>query len=202
MISIESLAIGLASNPVLLFWLTLIATAVWGDISLIILTAFAVNYEISIWIIFLAAYIGTQIGDSLWYATGKYLEPKIERITWMKKGYLKVAEMIEALFGKRHLLALTVVKFLYGTRVIMIIYLAKQKIGYRKFFLYDLFATLFWVAGVGLVGYLIGLGFMMVKTFKNLQFAVTAFVLFIAIYFILEKNLRAFVENKAEKYKK
>jgi membrane protein DedA with SNARE-associated domain len=196
---IETLAIQLASNSILIFFLVLLATALWGDVSLIFFVAFSVNYGINLWIIFIAAYIGTQIGDSLWYAFGKFFEPYIEKSKRMKKGYVKVARMIEIIFGKRHLLALTAVKYLYGTRVITIIYLVKERIGYKKFVVYDFISTFFWVIGVGLVGYLVGIGFMAVKTFKNMQLAVTLLVIFIALYFLLEEELKRWIQRKVDR---
>ncbi len=199
----ETLAIQLASNAGLFFILALIATALWGDASLIFFTAFSVNYNINLWWIFFAAYIGTMIGDSLWFTLGKYLEPKIERNARLKKTYAKIAELIEIVFGNKHLLALTAVKYLYGTRVITIIYLAKEKMNYKKFIYYDFLSTFFWVIGVGLIGWLVGEGFMMVKTFQNLQLAITGLIVFFILFNLLQRAINKKIESiKKEKIKK
>lgn len=195
---LETLAAQLASNGILFFFLALAATALWGDASLIFFVAFSVNYNVSLWLIFFAAYIGTMIGDSLWFSLGRYLEPKIEKNEKLKKAYVKIAELIEIIFGKRHLLALTAVKYLYGTRVITIIYLAKERIGYKKFAYYDFISTFFWIIGVGFIGWLVGVGFMAIKTFKNIQLAITVLV----IFFLLLNLLQRWVNEKIEHIKR
>ncbi len=192
---LETLAIQLASNAILFFFLALIGTALWGDASLIFFVAFSVNYQISLWLVFFAAYIGTMIGDSLWFALGKYLEPKIEKNEKLKKSYVKIAEIIELVFGKRHLLALTIVKYLYGTRVITIIYLAKQKIGYKKFLFYDFISTFGWVIGMGFIGWLVGVGFIVLRTAKNIQLGIAAVIIFFILLNLAQKKLNGKLEQ-------
>jgi membrane protein DedA with SNARE-associated domain len=106
------------------------------------------------------------------------------------------------LFGKRHLLALTAVKYLYGTRVITILYLVKEKISYRKFIYYDFVSTFFWIIGVGFLGWLIGRGFVLLKTFENMQLAVTALLLFFALFYIFQREINYLIENKLRIIKK
>ena len=61
---IVNLANALAGNITLFFILAMICIALMGDASLIFFTAFAVNYNLSLWIVFWAAFIGNMIGDS------------------------------------------------------------------------------------------------------------------------------------------
>lgn len=186
----------ISSNTALFFFIALIAAALWGDFALIFFSAFSVVYHINIGIVFLAAYIGTMIGDSLWYAIGRYLGPQIEKKEWLKRGYVRIAEVMEIVFKRRYLLALTVVKYLYGTRVITIIYLAKEHIGFKKFLKYDLLSSIFWIAGVGAVGVLAGMGFVWIETtFKNMQLAVTVLIIFFAAVKLIQQNINAKIEK-------
>jgi len=197
---LETLAVQVASNVSLFFILGVIGTALWGDGALIFFTAFSVNYGISLWIIFFAAYIGTMIGDSLWFLIGIKLAKKIEKNKKMHKGYEKIAFIIDKLFKHNHLLALTVVKYLYGTRVITIFYLAKEKIGYKKFIYYDFISTLFWVLGIGLIGYLVGLGFVWIQTaFKNIQLTILAVIIIFLLFSWLQRTINMKIGKLAEK---
>jgi len=200
MVILETLAVQVASNISLFFILGVIGTALWGDGALIFFTAFSVNYKISLWLIFFAAYIGTMIGDSLWFLIGIKLARKIEKNKKMYKGYKKIAFIIDKIFKHNHLLALTVVKYLYGTRVITIFYLAKEKIGYKKFIYYDFISTLFWVLGVGLIGYLVGLGFVWIQTaFKNIQLTILALIIIFILFGWLQRAINMKIGKLSEK---
>ncbi len=199
---LETLAFNLASSVVLFFVLTLVGTAFWGDAALIFFVAFSVNYNINLFLVFFAAYFGTMIGDSIWFALSMKFGHHIEKNKKLKKAYIRISQIIEVLFGKRHLLALTAVKYLYGTRVITILYLVKEKISYRKFLYYDFISTFFWIIGVGLLGFLIGKGFVLLKTFENLQMAITALLLFFALFYIFQREINYLIENKLRISKK
>ena len=101
---LETLAVNLASSALLFFILTLIGTALWGDAALIFFVAFSVNYNIHLLIVFFAAYIGTMIGDSIWFALSMKFGHHIEKSKKLRKAYLRISQIIEVLFGKKHLL--------------------------------------------------------------------------------------------------
>jgi len=167
-----------------------------GDASLIFFTAFAVNYNLSLWIVFWAAFIGNMIGDSGWFGIGRLISPHIERYKKIHKGYEKIAEVIEFIFKKKHFIALTAVKFLYGTRVITIIYMAKEKLKFRKFAVYNIFATLLWIFGVGLVGYFVGLGYVWVKQiFQGVGILLTIIVIFFIAFYFLQREINVKLEH-------
>jgi membrane protein DedA with SNARE-associated domain len=193
---LETLAMNLAGNIPIFFVLALIATALWGDAALIFFVAFSVNYNLSLWIVFLASYVGTLIGDSAWFILSMRFGHHIEKNPKLKKAYQKIAKIIDVLFGTKHLLALTIVKYLYGTRVITIFYLVKEKISYRKFVYYDFISTLFWIIGIGFFGWLIGKGFVLIKTFKDMQLAVTVLLLFFAVFYVFQREINYYIEYK------
>ena len=112
------------------------------------------------------------------------------------KDFTKIAEVIEFIFKKQHFIALTVVKFLYGTRVITIMYLSKERMRLWRFIVYDTFATLLWVLGVGIVGYFVGLGYVWVKTiFKNTTIILTIIVFFFILFYLLQQKINKKIEN-------
>lgn len=97
------------------------------------------------------------------------------------------------------------VKFLYGTRVITIFYLAKKKISYGKFLYYDSFSTIAWIFGIGAVGYFVGLGVAWVlKVVKGIQWAVTLLIAALALFYLIQKFISKELiqkEKKLEKFK-
>ena len=188
-----------AGNLPIFFLITALATSLWGDASLIFLTIFALQAKIPLWIVFTAAYFGTLLGDSLWFLIGSKVTNKIKKINKINKHYDKIARFLEQTLKNRYLLALTIVKYLYGARVITIFYLAEKKIGYKKFFIYNLLGTFLWVLGVGAIGYLTGIGLSFVlKAFKSLELTITLLILF----FIVFHQIQKIINKKIEKDKK
>lgn len=189
----------------LFFIIAMIATALWGDGALIFLVVLCVNFNTSLIVLFFAAFVGTFIGDSVWFFIGRKISKNIKKYKKIEKGFETIAELIERLFKKNYLLALVTVKFLYGTRVITIFYLSKKKMKYRKFLIYDSLSTIIWIFGMGFIGYLVGLGVgWLWHVVKSIQLAITFMLVIFALFYFIQKliNKELFVEEKKLERKK
>jgi membrane protein DedA with SNARE-associated domain len=196
---LEGLAYNFVANVPLFFLVSMIGTALWGDGALITLVALAVNLKANLVVLFFAAFVGTFIGDSVWFFIGRKISKNIKKYERVNRGFETIAELIERVFKKNYTLALVTVKFLYGTRVITIFYLAKEKISYKKFLLYDSISTIFWLFGMGFVGYLVGLGVnWILHVVKNIQLAITFMIVILALFYLVQKliNKGLFKEEK------
>jgi membrane protein DedA with SNARE-associated domain len=199
MIELETLAAGFVYNLPLFFILSMIATALWGDGALILFVTLSVHFKISLVLLFFSAFIGTFIGDSCWFFLGRKISRNLDKYKRINKGFETVSEVIDKIFKKKHFWALLTVKFLYGTRIITIFYLAKEKMTYKKFLFYDTFSTIFWIFGMGFIGYLIGLGFSWIlRVFKSVQLAITLLLFCFALIYIIQKfiNFELFKDKK------
>jgi membrane protein DedA with SNARE-associated domain len=185
---LENFAYQFVANVPLFFLISMIGTALWGDGALIFLVALCVSLKASLVTLFFAAFVGTFIGDSIWFFIGKKIAKNIKKYQRVNRGFESIAELIERIFNKNYLLALVTVKFLYGTRVITIFYLAKEKMNYKKFLYYDSISTIFWLFGMGFVGYLVGLGVSWIlNVVKNVQVAITFILFALAIIYLFQK---------------
>src|SRR3989344_5803286 len=72
--------------------------------------------------------------------------------------FKKAAELLETFLGKNPLLAIIAVKFLYGTRIAMIVYVAARGMSFGTFALYNSIGTFLWLAVLFPLGYLTGKG--------------------------------------------
>ena len=180
----------------------MIATALWGDASLVALVILSVHFHIPLWIIFSAAYFGTMIGDAIWYGLGvRFLATfKNEKFN---HGYRHVEKLMEKVFGGSSFILLCIVKFLYGTRVITTLYLSKKKIGFGRFLYYNCFATILWVIFMGGIGYLAAVGFNWVyKAVENLQIAITILILVFIIFNFIQKAINRWLDVEEESIEK
>ncbi len=199
---LEKIILGLSTsiliNPYFLFFLSFVLIALWGDASLILLIVLGVNFNLPLWIIFVGAYLGAQLGDFIWFVLGRKFLPKLTKNEKWGQYYKNIIKTITRIAHKSVFITLTVVKFLYGTRVITVLYLShrKPKLDVWKFLRYNSIALLVWLIFMGTVGYLVAIGFSLIlNIFKNVQLAATCLILFFVVFNILQK----FISRKLKK---
>jgi len=200
---LEVIANFAAQNLILFFFVTVICTALWGDATLIGFIVLSMILKIPLWIVLIGCYVGTLIGDMIWFAIGVSLRRKIEKSKKWEAGFRKIAYYFDKIFGKKIILTLSIVKMLYGTRVIAIFYIAKERIKFKKFILANLVATLVWLVIIGGIGYLIGIGFTyLIKFVKGAQIAIVLFILFIIAFDLIQKRINKDIELKISNNKR
>ena len=191
MINLETFGLFFVNNYLVFFLASMVATALWGDASLVALVILSVHFKISLWIVILAAYLGTMVGDAIWFMIGNKFLNKFKSDKF-NHGYKHVEKLMERFFKGSSFALLCIVKFLYGTRVITTLYLAKKKIGFGKFLYYNCFATILWIIFMGGIGYLAAIGFDWVyKTVENVRIALTLLVVAFIVF-----NLGRIILNK------
>jgi membrane protein DedA with SNARE-associated domain len=181
----------------LFFILAFIAAALFGDGALIFLTAFAFTFRLPIAIVFIACYLGSMTGDVIWFLIGRRVVKFIKKSERLEAGYDAVVVLVDKLFKKSVIFGLCLVKFLYGTRVITTIYLSHhKKLKLRKFIEYNLTATLFWLILYGTLGILVGMGLsFIVKTFKDIQIAIMALIIFLILFDFIQRRINKWIRN-------
>ncbi len=199
----ESLASFASGNLILFFIISAAATALWGDATLIAFIVFSMAFGLPLWLTFLACYIGTLMGDTIWFFIGQRVRKHTEKVPRWEKGFAKIAYYFDKLFGKNVILTLSVVKMLYGTRVITIFYLAKEKISFRKFMISNLIATAVWLAVIGAFAVLIGLGFEYARNvLENLQLAIALVIILIIGFDLVQRLVNKRLDKNIKSSKK
>lgn len=108
--------------------------------------------------IFLAALSGTIISDTLWYLFGVHLLARFSHVRFFKRERQKISLYLDRLVGKRPLMALIMVKFLYGSRIAMILYAATRGIPFWTFTLFNSIGAVIWLLVFIPLGYAAGRG--------------------------------------------
>jgi membrane protein DedA with SNARE-associated domain len=108
--------------------------------------------------IFLTALAGTVLSDTLWFFFGKFFADRFAGVNFLRKERAKMSGFIARLVGKRPLTALIMVKFLYGSRIAMILYSASSGISFWTFTLFNGIGAVIWLLVFIPLGYLAGKG--------------------------------------------
>jgi membrane protein DedA with SNARE-associated domain len=106
--------------------------------------------------VYILALIGTIVSDSVWFLCGHLLLSKTQRLQQSSERYTRIITKIERVTGDKPFLILLFIKFLYGTRILTIVYLAHRKMRFATFVLFDFLGTIFWLGIMLGIGWLAG----------------------------------------------
>jgi membrane protein DedA with SNARE-associated domain len=104
------------------------------------------------------AYFGTILSDAGWFLLAGTARSYIERSTTRKQRYERVLAWLDRRFGARPERALLFIKFIYGTRIATITYLAIRRTPFRVFATLNAVGTVIWLSVVVTIGWLAGKG--------------------------------------------
>ena len=176
-----------------------IGTVVWGE-TIMIAAGFLTSFEeinLSLYLVILFGILGTLIADSFWYLVGhsgkkgsKFLE-RYEKFALVKP---KVIQKIKYHFNKHSGKTIFFSKFIYGTRIIILIMAGALGMKYKKFLFYNAISIIFWTIGMSVLGYYLGEGFLLIKKYiKGAEFILIGVVL---VYFIFRIALAIRTRSK------
>lgn len=127
--------------------------------------------------VYILALIGTLISDSIWFLFGHLILSRPKRLQQSSERYQRVVSRIEHITGDKPFLILLFMKFLYGTRILTILYLSHRKLGFGTFLFFDAIGTMVWLAVMLGIGWLAGRGITnLFPQAKQLQYAFTILV--------------------------
>ncbi len=127
-----------------------------GDSLLFAVGALAGGGMLDIWTVYVLMLVAAILGDSVNYAVGNYLGPRVfaeENARFFKKAYLaKTREFYDRHGGKTIILA----RFLPIIRTFAPFVAGIGSMPYRIFFLYNVVGALIWVTSLTAAGYFLG----------------------------------------------
>lgn len=123
-----------------------------------LILAFRLNW--SILEVFSAALFGTILSDWIWYLFGMRINNffKDRNSKFYKKYEDKLSNFGHILHGKKPFLILLYIKFLYGTRILTLIYLSIHKVRLFTVMLFDTIGTALYLFALMFLAYFVTLG--------------------------------------------
>lgn len=125
--------------------------------TVIIPAAFLAGQDIlSLYSVFGVTFLGTIIADMLWFFAGPSLFRFAHRFEWIAARSESVLSGVQALYADQPFRALLASKFVYGTRILTIIYLSFEKVSAIRFLIVNLISTFVWLVAIVAIGWLAG----------------------------------------------
>ncbi|KKT86899.1 MAG: hypothetical protein UW86_C0015G0003 [Microgenomates group bacterium GW2011_GWA1_Microgenomates_45_10] len=136
--------------------------------------------------VFWLSLAGTVISDSLWFLLGQTFFKFTKRWEKYQDQYQTFLIKLEKITGQRPFLSLLFIKFLYGTRILTILYLSIREVRFFTFLLFNTVGTILWLLVMISVGWLVGRGATNITdVFYKVEYALTALVLLIVFFKIM-----------------
>lgn len=197
-LAVQSVIGWLQAHAPFTFLIPLLGAFFGGEETILVIAMLSATGALSIFEVVIFSFMGTMLSDICWFQFGKYAMARIERRPKMKERFALVADFIQRVARGQTFIALLITKFLYGTRIIMIFYLGKISLSFRKFLLYNSIVTALWSVSICALGYLAGRGIMeLLSVYHNLAYSVSIVIgVLIVIYFIRIWLNRTLVEGK------
>lgn len=124
-----------------------------GETTMILSGLFAHQGLLSLFGIILLAYIGTVIGDGMWFLVSRYRFPRaLYESAWFKR---LAARPVKAINGDPEILALTM-RFLYGFRTLIPLGLGLSNISIGRFFALHSIGAIVWISLYVSIGFFFG----------------------------------------------
>lgn len=159
-----------------------IGSVVFGE-TIILAAAFLSGQGLwSVQTVFWLTFLGTVFSDCIWYVLGKKFARKSREWEEKKMKYRAFLSMLERITRRRAFLSLLFIKFLYGTRIITIMYLAIHNLRFRTFLLFNSIGTLLWLLVLLPIGWYAGHSIGGdIPDIKKFQYAFTFLFAFVAV---------------------
>jgi membrane protein DedA with SNARE-associated domain len=160
-----------------------------GEEVIMTLSFLSANGIIPIWKVFLFSFLGIVLCDTFFYALGRMkIVQNISSFKRFASLSKKYKSLILKLNKKGTLNLLFTTKFIFGTRILTLLYLGFRRTKLLEFFISDLIVGLFWMVIVVSLGWFSGSSFYLIlNIFKNVQVALLVIVLLILTFVGLKK---------------
>ena len=163
-----------------------------GDSLLFTAGLLASQGYLSIITLVLFSFLGAVLGDSVGYAFGRRVGPKIftrSKSFWLRPEYVERAHIFFETYGGR---AIVLARFLPVVRTFVPIVAGVCAMPYRRFVTYNILGGGLWTIGISFLGYFLG------KTVPGIDHYLLLIIVFIIIVSILPTVLRGWHTKKKQ----
>ncbi len=150
------------------FIVSFFGAIIGGEETLILLSILASHEVLDIGYVLIFFYAGILVSDSIWYFLGKS-----KLIYWLmnkkiiSKTFLYWDKLLNKATEKSDFQVLFFTKFLYGTRILTLMYLSNVRLKFKSFILYNIIANFVWVSTILLIGWSAGKGISLAADISN-----------------------------------
>lgn len=168
-----------------------LGTVIWGE-TIMIAAGFLTSLpsvELNLGLVMVFGAIGTLVADNFWFLighSGKKGSRWLERYERYARFKPRMVDKFKHKFDEHAGKTIFLSKFIYGTRIVVLMMAGGLGIKYKKFFFYNAISIIFWAIGMGFVGYFLGEGFLEVKEYiKGAEYILLGIVVLIILIKII-----------------
>ncbi len=168
-----------------------------GEVALFTLGFLAAQDVVSIFPVVILSFVASFLPNILWFWLGRTrVAEKIVTYRYAHATGSSINEAVRLASKNNHLMAIIIAKFMVGTPVILMLYINKTKLGFKKFMGYQAIALFLSLLFLIPVGFLSGLGFTYFSRVLENVYASIGFFLLMAIVIIM---IQSWIKKKFAK---
>ncbi len=192
--SIEWLRIFILDYPSLQYFALFFGPLLGGEFVIISFAFLSAQGVVSLLLLVVLSFIAVFFADAIWFFLGRTtVAQRIISHRHVSPTAVIIFEAIRRASRGNHFIALVLAKLMPGTRILMIMYMSKSDIVFRKFVLYNAVAILIWLLVIISIGFISGAGFTyLAEIFKNVYISVgfvfVIIIIIIAIHLWIKKQ--------------
>jgi len=155
-----------------------------GFLALVVAGILAFSGELNIFVVILVAGAANFVGDQFLFTLAR--KNKAQAKQMMQKHRRKIA-MAHLMMRKYGSWVIFLQKYIYGIKTLIPLAMGLTKYDYKKFILFNVFATALWAIFIGMASYMMGdLVYTYIEEFKSYGLAVVAIIL-VSVFLLFRK---------------
>ncbi len=163
-----------------------------GEVGLFTLGFLTAQKIVSTVPVIIFSFLGALAPNILWFIIGSTsTASRVVLHRYADTTTSVITDAVRKISRNNHFIALTLIKFLIGTSFLLMMYVSKTNIRFKKFILYESGAIFLSMLVIFPIGFLSGLGFTYVALlFNNLYIAVGFILLIIIIIVVVQLSIK------------
>jgi len=177
-----------------------ISTFFFGEIAILVGFILAGQTVFLFETVFIFSVLATICADLFWFLIGTFFPKRLLKGRFRSNIFNPISALLGFLTKDRLFMSLLFVKFLIGTRLITIIYLARQKVPFHLFVIFDVIGTMIFVTVISIIGWSMGKGLHnLLPAYHFITSLVLIVILSLSLLYIYKTLILKFLKTKKTK---
>lgn len=186
--------------PTLQYLVVFIGAAFGGELAMFTLGFLAAQGFFSIYLLFYVSFLGTMSSDILYFWLGRTkLADRLFSHEYTNTTINMITEAVRKVSKGSHFIALLLANFMIASRIILIIYVSKTDLKFKKFLYYESIALVLWLLVLISIGFFAGRGFTYLSNIlQNIYTGIGFLLLIVLIMIFIQIWLKKFFTKEGE----
>ena len=157
-----------------------------GFLALVVAGILSFSGELNIFVTIIVAGVANFVGDQFLFTLARKNKDQAKQMMQKHRRKIAMAHLLMRRYGSW---VIFLQKYIYGIKTLIPLAMGLTKYDYKKFFLFNIFATALWAIFIGTAAYMMGdLVYTYIEEFKSYGLAVVAAILLTVFFFFRKLN--------------